>query len=308
MSSIPREGLSRRDFLRVAAGAATGAGAAAILPGIRAEAARPPVIQQEVKYFERFPGVPFNPLQIEGEPVELTLGDEPIGFHFPAHVGRRIEVIIKKLEGDDFIISELYGPGMEDKQGSFPGYPVLTRQTRLRTDIVAEGEYLLMVSRKQRDLPVEGNKISVRVEDDYKHGIQTSFLLSPNRQPTPVIFSPDVRQVLPTNAFGVILDFNEPALHPDDWKIKIYAQKGSPKELASRRARLAEDDPANEVPYLEDWLGSGKVIMFPAEKGTEGGGRGSLKMLEEWPAESQISVLVQNDKTGERWATRFFTL
>lgn len=314
MSRSLNEGaLSRRDFLRKGAAATAATLGAAALPGVRAES-RTTLSHQEVRYLERFPGVPFNPLQIEGGPFEDTLGEQPTGYWFRAKTGMRVATVVDSSLAWLPVRSDLYGPGLEDHPGGFPGYPALkNRWNRIETDIVAAGDYFLVV-RKGEGAPSGATEITVRAEDVYRHRIQESFLFYPNKQPEPVIFSPDQIKVFFNGDFGVVLDFNQDAFsRAQDWEIKVYAQKGGPEQVTAPKVSSPEQNPGNEIPYLEDWLDRQRVIMFPAKKRPEGTSqsvtpRNELEMLKEWPRGSHIAVVVQNKKTGRGWNTRFFTL
>lgn len=301
----PSPRVSRRDLFRKGREAVVATGAAALLARVGTGAAEAASPTENIRHLEEVPDVDFRPIQIEGEPIEASLATGPKGYWFHANNGQVIETLAEEVNGGDYVGSSLYNAS---------GFPVeVDMHTRTQATIPQTGDYFLVVKRRSDEGRPEADRFQVQVKEVLEHGIQVSFLLHPNKKnPHIVRFPNETTTVLAKGDFGVILDFNElTAMIPPSGDrasngiIRVYAQRGGPEQVTDGRVSLPEDAPANEINYWLDRFGDQRdqrVVLLPVVIGSDG----KPQMVEEWPSDSHIAVVV--DHPQMRWVARFFIL
>lgn len=303
--SPPQSGVTRRKFLGQSA-AALGAGVAA-LSGVGLGSAEAAGSSEEIKYHEKFPGLDFHPIEVEGQPVEGNLeGTRLQGFWFHAQNGQRISASISQLDDtarEEYIACDLYDQGGLIKGG----------RLEVEANILEEGDYFLVLQKRQ-DYLGEENRFRVEVSDYYEHGVRVAFRRHPQSGRAFLTrYSPDQLQVFGDGDFNLVIDFNKPIFkqHPDgSWdlnpnvEIEVYAQRGGPEQAFNNQH--PDYDQKNRINYSTSPLAVDKIEVIPLDN--EG------RRMDEWSSGSHIVMVIKDHNTLDSgglplvWKHSFFTL
>lgn len=288
-------GLPRRAFLQGSAMTLAGFGLTH-LTGSRSEGSP----SEEVRHLERFPGIEFRPIEIEGGPIEGSLETGPQGFWFHAKNGQVINHIV---EDRHYSISEYWPNHVSARLFASSGQPVspeMDSKTGGVINIMQTGDYFLVLSKKP-DASNERNRFRVSVEEELEHGVKMIFRLSSAKD---VRYPEDLPPIFPDGDFRVILDFNAPVIEANEGivsspVVEVYGQYGDVEQVRGSKVNLPENRPENRIRCVIAPYGNERVFILPSVPDQNGG--------RIWPLKSHIAVVVK-DNPFYSWVGRFFTL
>lgn len=288
--------MERRAFLKGSAVTLAGLGLTH-LTGSRSEGSP----NQEVRYLEQFPGIEFRPIEIEGDPINVSLEKEPQGFWFHANNGQVINNIVQAIH---YTVAEYWPNYVSARLFSSSGQPA-SREMDYRTggviNVMQTGDYFLVLKKKP-DAP-EHNSFWLRVEEELEHGVRMIFRLRSDKD---VRYPEDLPTIFPDGDFGVVLDFNAPVIDANEGIVsspivEVYGQEGGVEQVRGSKVNLPENRPENRIPCVIYRYDNERALVLPYAPDQNGG--------KIWPLNSHIAVVVKyKNYPFYRWVGRFFIL